>query len=140
MANAKKKYSVVMPQDLYDKVKALQERDGLVMNTIFLNSLQYGFDKLYGDQQVITAKPTSTTNGTKTIEIPADIVQEAKVAVHDIDQAIDGQLYRWLLDGKSVDTSYRHVLNQSPDIPQLNGNTKPKEVKMTLWQRVRNRH
>lgn len=123
----KKKYSVSMEPKLFAKIEALKDSEHKSMNVIFVECIESGLERLYGDQQIIT-KPSKNPDGTKTIEIPADIVEAARHAVNNIEAAVDGQLVIWLLEGKTVNTSYKKALGQEPNMPQLNGNTTPAEA------------
>ena len=134
----KKKYSVTMEPKLFGKIEALKESEHKSMNTIFLECIEAGLERLYGDQQIIT-KPQSHTDGTMSLEIPADIVEAARHAVKiKKDSAVEGQLYNWLTEGQTVNTSYKRVLGRDPSIPQLDDmSTKPKEVaKPSRWPSI----
>ena len=108
----RKKYTVTMPAKIYDKVKQMHEEEGVVMNNIFVQCIEYGMRHLYPDSETIQPIPLTQEDEPYSINIPPDIVDKAKMEVYDVDEDIPAILRLWLRRGAIVNTAVNLQLNE----------------------------
>lgn len=109
-----KKTSIGMPPAKFAKIKTIAESENQTISDTVNKAIDYWLRTIDNKQEIIV-KPTDTSGGKRVIEIPADIVQDARTTVDGIEAAIDGQLYKWLAAGRKVESVYTRALDRFAD-------------------------
>lgn len=105
-----KKTSIGMSPAKFAKIKTIAENEKRTISDAINEAIDHWLDTVHGDKPIVV-KSTDTSGGKRVIEIPADIVQDARDTVDGIEAAIDGQLYKWLAAGRKVESVYTRALD-----------------------------